>query len=237
MILGYTSDQIRAAEAPLLDAGEPLMERAAAGLAAEVRSVLANRGSSPGVVLVLAGSGDNGGDALLAAALLAATGASVRVITTGERVHEAGLARAESAGAFVAERLAAPDSPAFSELLGGVDVILDGILGIGSGSDPALRGRAREVVGAVRPRVLMRMAGAPSVVAVDLPSGIGADDGSVPDPLVLPALVTVTFGAAKAGLLLPPASGLVGRLVVVDIGLGPALEGVRPAATLDEPGV
>ncbi|BDZ51869.1 hypothetical protein GCM10025867_41100 [Frondihabitans sucicola] len=233
MILGYSANQIRQAEAPHLEAGEPLMERAAAGLAAEIRTVLAGRGSEPGTILVLAGSGDNGGDALFASAALASTGVNVRVVTTGDRVHEQGLAAAEAAGAFVAERDAEPESEAFAELLEGVDVVVDGILGIGSGADPALRGRARRVVEAVRPRVLMRMMGASSVVAVDLPSGIGSDDGSVPDPVVLPALVTVTFGAAKAGLLLQPAAGLVGRLVVVDIGIADDLEGVEPLARLD----
>jgi NAD(P)H-hydrate repair Nnr-like enzyme with NAD(P)H-hydrate dehydratase domain len=58
----------------------------------------------------------------------------------------------------------------------------------------------------------------PWVVAVDLPSGIGVDDGTVAGP-VLRADRTVTFGAAKPGLLLPPAAGLAGELTVVDIGL------------------
>jgi NAD(P)H-hydrate repair Nnr-like enzyme with NAD(P)H-hydrate epimerase domain len=59
-----------------------------------------------------------------------------------------------------------------------------------------------------------------------VPSGIGADDGSVPDPMVLPAAVTVTFGAVKAGLLLPPAAGLAGRIRLVEVGLD--LDGVEP---------
>ncbi|RKR72987.1 NAD(P)H-hydrate epimerase [Frondihabitans australicus] len=235
---GYTSDQIRAAEKPLLDAGEPLMLRAAAALADEVERVLADRGPMLGrerqVVLVLAGSGDNGGDALYAAATLAEAGHDVRVLTTGSRVHEAALAAAEAAGADASNREAEPGTAAFDEVVEGIDVIVDGILGIGRVSDPALRGRGRAVAAALRPRVLMRMMGAPSVVAVDVPSGIGVDDGSVPagpdgDAVVLPALVTVTFGAAKAGLLIAPAAGLAGRIRVVDLGLD--LEGAEPAVT------
>jgi hydroxyethylthiazole kinase-like uncharacterized protein yjeF len=65
------------------------------------------------------------------------------------------------------------------------------------------------------------------VVAVDLPSGIGVDDGTLPDGPVLPAEVTVTFGGAKAGLLLPPAARLAGSVQVVDLGL--PLDGLRPA--------
>jgi len=59
--LGYTAAQVRAAEIPLLDAGEPLMRRAASALAAELR------GPSPARILALVGAGDNGGDALFAA--------------------------------------------------------------------------------------------------------------------------------------------------------------------------
>ena len=64
--------QVRAAEAPLLAAGEPLMRRAAAALAAIVREELADAVNPR--ILVLVGSGDNGGDAMFAAALLARGG-------------------------------------------------------------------------------------------------------------------------------------------------------------------
>ena len=118
-------------------------------------------------------------------------------------------------------------------------MIVDGILGIGAAASPALRGRAREVVA----RVLERLAERghadrapgtrhPLVVAVDLPSGISPDDGTVPDATVLPADVTVTMGAVKAGLLVPPASRLAGRVVLIDLGLGPAVAGVDPVVTV-----
>jgi NAD(P)H-hydrate repair Nnr-like enzyme with NAD(P)H-hydrate dehydratase domain/NAD(P)H-hydrate repair Nnr-like enzyme with NAD(P)H-hydrate epimerase domain len=58
----------------------------------------------------------------------------------------------------------------------------------------------------------------PLVIAVDTPSGIGIDDGTVPGP-VLRADRTVTFGAVKPGLLLPPATHLAGAGTLVDIGL------------------
>ncbi|AMM22559.1 hypothetical protein AX769_19615 [Frondihabitans sp. PAMC 28766] len=219
MTNGYTAAQVRAAEKPLLDAGEPLMQRAAHGLAEEITAVLTNRGTTAGVVLLLVGSGDNGGDALYAGAALASQGHTVRILTTGTHWHEGGLAAAVAAGASADHRDTDPGHAAFEAVTDGVDVIVDGILGTGTGQDPALRGRARSLVEAIRPSVLMRMTGAPAVVAVDLPSGIGVDDGSVPDPLVLPALVTVTFGAVKAGLLLEPAAGLSGRIRLIDLGL------------------
>ncbi|SFR91460.1 yjeF N-terminal region [Agromyces sp. CF514] len=238
--VGYTAEQVRAAERPLLDRGEPLMHRAAAALADEISELLrttdaaADRHRAGPLVLVLAGSGDNGGDALFAAAHLAERGADVRVVAVGSRLHEAGAGAARAAGA----RRLRPDADraGFAATVARADVIVDGILGIGAAASPALRGPARDVVACIRTELgqewIDRAGGGtrhPLVVAVDLPSGISPDDGSVPDPTVLPADVTVTMGAVKAGLLLEPAVGLVGRVVLVDLGLGPALAGVRSA--------
>jgi NAD(P)H-hydrate repair Nnr-like enzyme with NAD(P)H-hydrate epimerase domain len=105
-------------------------------------------------------------------------------------------------------------------------VIIDAILGTGSGGNPALRGFAREVVEALLP--IVEADDGPRVVAVDIPSGIDPDDGTVPDPTVLPADVTVTFGAYKAGLLIEPAASLAGDIRLVDIGLGDQLAGMKP---------
>lgn len=215
---GYSAAQVRAAEQPLLDAGEPLMLRAAAGLADEV---LRRLGDAAGrLLLVLAGPGNNGGDALYAAATLGGRGAEVVVLPLGPQLHQDAFAAAEAAGARVAEPR---EVEALAERC---DVVLDGILGTGAAASPALREPARSVVASIA-EVLARRPARPLVVAVDLPSGVGADDGSVHEP-VLRSDVTVTFGALKAGLLLPPASGIVGDVHLVDIGLGPQLAGVEP---------
>jgi NAD(P)H-hydrate epimerase len=100
-------------------------------------------------------------------------------------------------------------------------VIVDGILGTGTSRSPSLRGAARDIVAAIIP--VLDSPHRPRVVAVDIPSGVGPDDGAVPDPTVLPADVTVTFGAVKAGLLLEPGARYAGRVVLVDLGLGPHL--------------
>jgi NAD(P)H-hydrate epimerase len=71
----------------------------------------------------------------------------------------------------------------------------------------------------------------PRVVACDIPSGVGCDDGAVPDPTVLPADVTVTFGAGKAGLLQGPGRAFAGRVALVDVGLD--LSGVTPLVRAD----
>jgi hydroxyethylthiazole kinase-like uncharacterized protein yjeF len=217
---GWAARQVRDAERPLLDAGVPLMARAAAGLAAETRRVLAARGRRTGRVLVLAGSGNNGGDALFAAAALARDGGAVVVARLGRSVHRAGLAAAERAGA----RVLPPDASAgrIAAEAARADVLLDGLLGTGAAGGP--RPPARQVVA----RVLESAGRGAAVVAVDLPSGLGPDDG-VQHPPLLPAAVTVTFGAVKAGLLAPGARAVTGPVRLVDIGLGPVLAGREPA--------
>ncbi len=223
MPVAYSAAQVRAAERPLLDAGVPLMARAAAGLAGVLRT-LRESSNRRGPIVVLVGSGDNGGDALYASATLAAEGADVVLIPTGSRVHEAGLDAALAAGAVELT----PDAVPF--VAADAAILVDGILGTGASADPALRGTARDMVVGMLPYLGRR--DSPVVVAVDLPSGIDPDDGSVPDPAVLPADLTVTFGALKAGLLLEPARALVGRVILIDIGLMPQLAGVEPVLRL-----
>ena len=141
----------------------------------------------------------------------------VIAIPTSDRMHADGAATARAGGVRIVEHAAATDVAA---AVRSAAVLVDGILGTGTSASPALRGPARELVAAAIPVVAAR--GVP-VVAVDLPSGIHPDDGTVPDPTVLPATVTVTFGAVKAGLLLEPAAGYAGRVELVDLGLGPEL--------------
>lgn len=211
----YSAAQVREAERPLLDAGVPLMRRAAAALAAIAREQVTDAGAPR--ILVLAGSGDNGGDALYAAAGLAAA-TTVDVLTVGTRVHEPALAVALAAGA----RRIRPDEA--EDAASASSVIIDGILGIGAAGDPALRGLARDVVQRLLPVVRERK---PRVLAVDVPSGLHPDTGSA-DDVVLPATTTVTFGAVKAGLLAGRGPELAGEVVLVDLGLGPTLSAMQP---------
>lgn len=191
----HTSAQVRAAEAPLLVAGVPLMRRAARALA----GVIAEQ--QPGRMLVLAGAGDNGGDALFAAAEVASGGTAVDVLRTADRVHEEALAAATVAGVRLVD-LEDVHAAAY-------DLVVDGILGIGARG--GLRGRAREIVEALLPA-------RPRVIAVDLPSGLDRDSGEA-DDVVLPAVITVTFGAVKAGLTRGDGPALSGLIVLVTLGL------------------
>jgi hydroxyethylthiazole kinase-like uncharacterized protein yjeF len=227
MVDGYSAAQIRQAEAPHLAAGEPLMQRAAAALAGVVAQLLPEHGG----VLILAGSGNNGGDALFAGAILAEQGHDVEIVSLGARMHPAGLAAALAAGAHVATARDAQSAPAaLADRVAGLaadsDVVVDGILGTGAAAHPALREPARSVVDALR-EVVSRDGG-PRVVAVDIPSGIDPDSGDVPDAAVLPADVTVTFGGMKAGLLQGPAARLAGDIRLVDVGIAAELSRMAP---------
>ncbi len=199
----HTVEQVRAAEQELMRSvpGGALMSRAAAGLAAACVD-LVGRAYGRGVV-VLAGSGSNGGDALYAAATLARRGARAEVVLLSEGVHEGGLAAARAAGARVVE------TPDWAR----VDVLLDGVVGIGG--RPGLREPTGSLVAAAR-------AAGVTVVAVDVPSGVDVDGGTLPEPAVH-ADVTVTFGTHKPALLAGPAAACAGAVHLVDIGLGPHL--------------
>ncbi|MCZ2816990.1 NAD(P)H-hydrate dehydratase [Modestobacter sp. VKM Ac-2984] len=211
MIGLHTAAQVRDAEQAVL-AGLPagaLMQRAATGLATVCLGLL-GRGHGVRVVL-LVGSGDNGGDALFAGALLARRGAAVTaVLLTPERAHAGGLAAFRRAGGRVAD---AADAG-----LHRADLVLDGIIGLGGS------GGLREPAAAL---VREATAGPGLLVAVDLPSGVVADTGEVPGD-AFPAQHTVTFGAVKPGLVVGAGRRQAGTVHLVDIGLGPAL--AEPAA-------
>jgi hydroxyethylthiazole kinase-like uncharacterized protein yjeF len=217
----YSAAAVRAAEGPLIEAGEPLMARAAAATDSCARDLLASSVDPSGPVLVLAGSGNNGGDALFAAATLAESGVRVDLLLTSDRAHREGLGAARRAGT----RCVGLDDVRVGA--SGYRVIVDGILGIGTSASPALRGIARAAVEALLPAVRADTRDRPRVVAVDLPSGLHPDDGTS-DDAVLPADVTVTFGALKSGLVRGRGPEFAGEIRLVDLGLGPALARVRP---------
>ncbi len=171
-----------------------LMQRAAHALSVCVAEFMGRVHGTR--VLLLVGSGDNGGDALYAGAALARRGARVQAVLLGDDVHEVGLAALRAAGGRV---VLSPDRP--------VDVVLDGIVGIGG--RPGLRPDAAALVATLR---------AVPVVAVDVPSGVGVDTGALQGPHVV-ADLTVTFGGLKVAHLVDPAAAACGVVEWVDIGL------------------
>ncbi|MEU2053361.1 NAD(P)H-hydrate dehydratase [Streptomyces bungoensis] len=219
MRTAYSVETVRAAErASMARLPEgALMQRAAAGLAAACAEMLGR--VYGGRVVLLVGSGDNGGDALYAGARLTRRGAGVTAVLLAgpERTHRGGLAALRRAGGTIA---AAEGAGRAIERAG---LVVDGIVGIGGKG--GLRPEARAVAEAVaRSRA--------AVVAVDLPSGVEADTGEVRGA-ALRADLTVTFGTHKPGLLIDPAREYAGTVRLVDIGLelppDPELEALQHA--------
>ncbi|WP_155058622.1 NAD(P)H-hydrate dehydratase [Streptomyces blattellae] len=204
MRTAYSVETVRGAERELM-ARLPegaLMQRAAAGLAAACGQLMGRVYGSRVVLLV--GSGDNGGDALYAGARLARRGAGVAaVLLSPERAHAGGLAALRRAGG----RAVRPGDA--EELIAAADLVVDGIVGIGG------KGGLREAAVALASVVADARA---AVVAVDLPSGVDADTGEVRGAAIR-ADLTVTFGTHKPGLLIDPAREYAGSVRLVDIGL------------------
>ncbi len=195
--------------------GDALMERAGAGV---VETMERRYGPLLGLrVLVLCGTGNNGGDGLVAARLLRARGADVALGLMGARARVQGDARAplerfEAAGGAVTELA---DEAALARLAAARerwDYALDAVLGTGARGTP--EGLAAAAVQCLRE---LDDAGT-RVVAVDLPTGVDADTGAVARRAVR-ADLTVTFGHPKRGHLLYPGRAFAGVLEVVDIGL------------------
>ncbi len=189
---------MRAAESRVIAAGTPsleLMERAGAAAA-----TAAWRFGLPHAVNILCGAGNNGGDGYVVARHLAALGHDVTVIAAAPpRTADAAAMAARWSGPVLAYGAAAPAAG-----------FIDALFGIGLDRPLAAADVAE----------LRRLGqGARTRIAIDLPSGVGSDDGAM---LGAPFGfgLTVTFGALKPAHVLQPARALCGRVVVADICLG-----------------
>jgi hydroxyethylthiazole kinase-like uncharacterized protein yjeF len=207
----YPADVVRRAEDRLL-ARVPegsLMQIASRGLATHIlRLVTDVRGSVVGArVVLLVGGRNNGGDALFAGAYLSSRGMAVTAVPVSDSWHVEGAQALVQTGGH----LASVDD--VDRLLEQADVIVDGVVGIGA------RGGLREPAAAA---VMAANASDALRVAVDIPSGIGVDDGSI-DGVAFEADVTVTFGCYKSGLFLHPGRENAGAVHLVDIGLNDEL--------------
>ena len=178
-----------AAEAMGLDIAE-LMERAGTALATEAESM-----APEGPILIATGPGNNGGDGLVAARVLADRGRTVWLWMLREPSSPLAQAQAQRLPAAVIRLEAAPEQPPV--------LIIDAILGAGT-SGP-LRAWASQATAALR-------AIAAPVLAADCPTGIGGPD-------LLPSQRCLCFQVAKSELIDDPR---VGEFKSVDIGIPPA---------------
>lgn len=202
------SERMRRLDAAAIEAGvtgRELMEAAGRGAAA---ILLREPERLEGTTLVLCGKGNNGGDGLVVARELHAAGHGVRalllcdpdgLVPDAAAMHD----RAVRAGVEV---LSEPDEPAtvLAELLSSYPgrTAVDALLG--TGATLPLRGAVADACGAL-------LASGREVVALDLPTGVGADDGAA-DPCALRARLTISFGFPQWGLLLGDGRRHAGRI-------------------------
>ncbi len=200
--------------------GRELMEQAGYSVATAARALLnsIDRPSS-GLVLVLAGPGNNGGDAFVAARHLAVAGVRcyVVLVASDRRPGTADAAANWDQLAPLAgiERTHAPAGHDVSLLLNGLEraaLVIDGLLGTG------VRGRLREPIDqGVELCLAARRHGVP-VLAIDTPTALDLTSGAPSDPNVQ-ADLTVTFHRPKDGLLTRTGKAHAGRLLVAPIGI------------------
>jgi ADP-dependent NAD(P)H-hydrate dehydratase / NAD(P)H-hydrate epimerase len=177
-----------------------LMERAGAGVARAVEAL-----APDGLVTVVCGKGNNGGDGLVAARLLREAGREVAVVAVAPPEELQGDAR-ENLLRLPGEHPVQMDP---SGSVGRSAAIVDALLGTGFTGEP--HGPVAEAIDAVN------AAGAP-VVSVDMPSGVDASTGVV-GAMAVRAAVTVTFHAAKPGLWVHPGKAHAGEVRTLDIGI------------------
>lgn len=220
-----TVAQMRALEQAAVDAGATwagLMEQAGLGVALECIRALGDPHEAR--VVVLAGPGNNGGDALVVARHLADAGCAVRLYLWRRAQAEGDANRALCRERRIPETLAEgdPDQRQLAALLSDAALAVDGLLGIGV-SRPAEGALAAIIAGLAA----WRAGGAGRrVLAIDVPTGMDADSGATPGPAVR-ADVTAATGAVKRGMLLYPGRSCVGAICVAPISLPPQqLEGL-----------
>lgn len=220
-----TADQMRRIDQLSAEVGvgtDVLMENA--GLAVAQESWMALGTLEERRIVVLAGPGNNGGDGLVAARYLHEWGTTVQVYLLKPRGEDdANYRRLVEATVSLA---CVEDDAGLSKLeaaLAEADLVIDALLGTGAAR--AIGGRLAEVLSRLvtaraRPRP-------PTLLAVDVPSGLNSDTGAV-DPLTVAADHTVTLGCSKVGLHTHPGAGYAGRVQVVEIGIPDALTADLP---------
>lgn len=178
-----------------------LMERAAL---AAVEAVVSHGSGGSGPVLVMAGMGNNGGDGLAAARLLAERGYEVEVWCVGEetKASEQWRRQREILTHYPAAFTETPDRREYQ-------VMIDALFGVGL---------SREVSGGFAEAVSLFNSLKGWKLALDIPSGIDSDTGSVLGCAVR-ADRTVTFGFCKRGLALYPGCRFSGEVQTADIGV------------------
>lgn len=209
----------------------------AAGRAAAARAIAVLADHADARVTVLVGAGNNGGDGLVAARVLAQESrATVRVYLFAERAaDDSHLQAVRELGLFIAQAEHDRDGRVLRNMIASSEVIIDAVLGIGArlplrpemvkllryvrqglsaDEQPGDAGNALITPNLPQPTLRTH----PYVIAVDCPSGLDCDTGML-DPTALNADETVTFIAVKPGLITFPGAAAVGTLRVATLGI------------------
>jgi hydroxyethylthiazole kinase-like uncharacterized protein yjeF len=191
-------------------------------------------------ILVLVGPGNNGGDGLVAARYLHDAGDQVELYIGKRRLEgDDNYALTQERGIATTKAENDPNLESLRKSLHEADVIIDALLG--TGVSKPIEGPLKDVLETAKEETEKRskekgkellvspsfasplsLPPAPLIVAVDVPSGLNCDNGSV-DPATVPTDLTVTFGFPKVGQFLFPGAEYVGELLVADIGILPSL--------------
>ncbi len=211
-----TAKQMREADrCTIEEVGVPsllLMENAGLQVVAAMDAAFGNLANRR--VAILCGRGNNGGDGLVVARTLRQRNVDVAVFLVGRAEDVKGDARTnlESLGHLSLPVVEITDEfewERHASAIGSRDLIVDALFGTGLSSP--LSGLPRRIVEDVN-------ALAAAVVSIDLPSGLSADTAEVIGPCIRASL-TVTLGAPKLPLALPPALEMAGEVVIADIGI------------------
>lgn len=230
-------EQMRRIEAAADASGlsyDQMMQNAGRATAVRAMAVLAGRENAR--VTVLVGSGNNGGDGLVAGRIIAQeSSAAVRFYLLKKRdANDPNLKAVREAGLLIADAEDDQRYRVLHHMVSSADLLIDALFGIGIrlpvGSDAAkiLQSiqRTFNEFQADEPEIPIITPSLPSptvrripyVLAVDCPSGLDCDTGAL-DKNTIPADETITYIAAKPGLLTFPGAGAVGKLTVSTIGV------------------
>jgi len=215
-----------------------------AGRAAADRAAIILKDIEKPRVTVLVGAGNNGGDGLVAGLYIAQDNpdATVRFYLLSERDDEY-VKTVEAAGLSIAKSEDDSDKRVLRNMVASSDLVIDALFGIGvrlpikGEAEKILRNVNREINARrnakpektiINPADGQQIPSAPSiyVLAIDCPSGMDCDTGET-DSNIIPADETITFIAAKPGLLRFPATGVTGKLTIADIGISEKLDAVK----------
>lgn len=204
-----STSQIREVERVVLEQpnAPSLMEQA--GLAAATIAQEKMLTSTDQRILVVAGPGNNGGDAMVAARHLKLWGYQVTVIFTGSESKLSSEAKEALEKWFAANGTIVQHIPTTQQW----DIIIDGLFGIGLTATRPLNEHYQTLINTINRMEL-------PILSLDVPSGLDADTGNIVGAIIK-ATITATFIGFKPGLLTHNGCDYSGKIILCDLGLNP----------------